>query len=106
MNKNDVPMKPVLIDNCGSNADPIPHVAIPMSQHPGNTMDKLMELPRKRLEIPSSDDEDDNTISAASGNKTPSLQSASALRQDGASSDEDSVILEDAACAAQDPYGE
>jgi len=73
VNSRDMPRQTVLIDDCGSDSEPIPHVPVPFSQHTDEQRKQVQQqrqlqervergLPptkKEPLPIPSSDSEDD-----------------------------------------------
>ena len=103
VDNDDMPREEVLIDECGSEAGSIPHVAIPKSKHPGWPQQHPTQPRKQRLEIPSSDeDEDEETEAEQVASNVPGVAVAMAamvVKDDDDDNDDDDngVVIEDTA---------
>jgi len=97
VDKKDMPLRPVLIDDCGSD------VAIPLSQHPPppEKVTRRGRVLASKLELPS-DEEDEKRAAAEADPQSASVSATAASTMEDLDSDDDELILEEDG-AALDP---
>ena len=76
---DDRPIEPVLIDDCGCECSPIPHVAVPLSQHPPSAAERekravLNERRARREREQAEIDDEDEEVAREEINKMVQLR--------------------------------